>query len=255
MRFLLLSDLHFEFHRDLGQGFVDCLPSTGIDAVVLAGDITIAKGIPFALNLFCKKYPEVVYVLGNHEYYGSSAKEMAKVLNEVRASHSNLHVLDKDKVTLKGVRFLGAPLWFAKTQASKNISDFYQIRGGFTKWVYQESDAAVEFFRREICPGDVVITHHLPSFRSVHPRYAGHPTNAFFVRDVEDIVRARNPAVWVHGHTHHSMDYQLGQTRVLCNPFGYLNEDENARFLPNFVVEVTPTSDAGLFSVSVDRAL
>lgn len=250
MRFLVVSDLHFEYHVDLGQAFVSCLPHEDIDAVVLAGDIAVGKGILPAIKLFCEKYPEVVYVLGNHEYYNSSYKEIATITDQLRATHSNLHILDKSKAWIKGVRFIGAPLWFAKTKASKSISDFYRIRGGFTKWVYQESNAAVEFLRQEVCPGDVVVTHHLPSYRSVHPKYAGHSINSFFVRDVEDVIVDRSPALWVHGHTHESTDYQFGQTRVLCNPFGYMDHEENIRFNPSLVVEISPSSGSGSSSVS-----
>jgi hypothetical protein len=69
--------------------------------------------------------------------------------------------------------------------------------------------------------GDVIITHFLPSWRSVHPKWAAAATNCFFVSDQEPLMVERKPALWLHGHTHDSADYQVGPTRVVCNPFGY----------------------------------
>jgi hypothetical protein len=28
---------------------------------------------------------------------------------------------------------------------------------------------------------------------------------------------------WLFGHTHDAMDFQLGSTRLVCNPHGYYN--------------------------------
>ena len=50
------------------------------------------------------------------------------------------------------------------------------------------------------------------------------------------MIEEQRPALWVHGHTHDSCDYQVGVTRVVCNPRGY--EDENKRFDPELVVTV-----------------
>ena len=31
--------------------------------------------------------------------------------------------------------------------------------------------------------------------------------------------------LWVHGHNHQTVDYNIGSTRVVCNPLGYPDED------------------------------
>jgi Icc-related predicted phosphoesterase len=46
------------------------------------------------------------------------------------------------------------------------------------------------------------------------------------------------PALWLHGHIHANRDYQVGSTRVVCNPRGY--PGENADFDPRFIVELEP---------------
>ena len=57
-----------------------------------------------------------------------------------------------------------------------------------------------------------------------------------FVSDLEDLILATHPTLWVHGHVHNSCDYRVGATRVLCNPHGY--GSENPTFDGALVVEV-----------------
>lgn len=107
MRLLVLSDLHLEF----GNSYK--VPH-GIeyDAVVLAGDIDSPghKAVDWARRESTFDGRPVLYVAGNHEFYGS---EMAAELAGMRraAEGSNVHVLDRDAVVIEGVRFLGCTLW------------------------------------------------------------------------------------------------------------------------------------------------
>jgi len=56
------------------------------------------------------------------------------------------------------------------------------------------------------------------------------------VSDLEGLILASRPALWVHGHVHDSHDYRIGSTRIVCNPRGY--HSENPSFDPALVVEV-----------------
>jgi hypothetical protein len=83
----------------------------------------------------------------------------------------------------------------------------------------------------------VVVTHHLPHRQSIHPKYAGTRFNPCFASDLDHLVRA--PVVlWVHGHTHESLDYVVNGTRVVCNPRGYFPSDPNPSFDPLGMVEL-----------------
>jgi hypothetical protein len=76
----------------------------------------------------------------------------------------------------------------------------------------------------------VVVGHHCPSKLSTHPRYqndtlmnGGYSSSLdFFIEDHPEIV------LWTHGHTHHKFDYKIGNTRVFCNPRGYINYESMA---------------------------
>jgi Icc-related predicted phosphoesterase len=90
----------------------------------------------------------------------------------------------------------------------------------------------------ELRETDVVVTHHLPTQRSVPPRFSSSPLNAFFVCDVEELIEERRPRLWMHGHTHTSVDTRIGPTRILCNPFGYAGWELNAGFVDGMFVDL-----------------
>ena len=114
MRLQLLSDLHFEFHRDGGRSFVESLDPSGVDVLVLAGDIDVADGIPPALALLCRRFRDasVVYVHGNHEFYNTNRSSVLDLTRQAQAESTNLVWLDSSGTELLGFNFLGAPLWF-----------------------------------------------------------------------------------------------------------------------------------------------
>lgn len=251
MKIRIASDLHLEF-------FGWTPPSADADVVVLAGDIH--NGVS-AVEWAVRHFPDtpVVYVPGNHEYYGGRLQD---VLAELRkeASRLGVHVLDGDQVVLNGVRFLGATLWtdfalygsappalgqaFADAEAGMN--DYRLIRYG-EKGLFRPERAREIHLERVswleaglAAPFEgptVVVTHHLPHLRSIHPKYARSPMNPSFVSDLSHLVRAP-VALWIHGHTHESVDYVVNGTRVVCNPRGYLPMEPNPAFDPRLVVEV-----------------
>lgn len=71
----------------------------------------------------------------------------------------------------------------------------------------------------------VIITHHAPSFMSQHPKHAGSLIGGGFCSNLEEQIERWSPAFWVHGHLHDKARYRLGSTEVLCNPWGYPDEN------------------------------
>jgi hypothetical protein len=228
--------------------------------VVLAGDIArpgdaIAWAIGFA--------KPVVYVPGNHEFYGSSLDATVAELKSLSRG-SAVHVLDDEELLLGGVRFLGSTLWTdmrlygdgaegeaALGAAQRMMRDFVRIRvsaAGDALFTPADAQACHARHRawleqRLAAPHagpTVVVTHHAPSPRSIAARFAGSPLNVCFVSDAEALLDGGRAALWVHGHVHDSFDYWLHGTRVLCNPRGYAKDgvNENARFDPTLVAEV-----------------
>ena len=241
MNLRILSDLHFEFHRDGGAGFVRDLVVEPGEVLVLAGDIAVGAGLHAALGLFCAKFAHIVYVAGNHEYYRHQPAEVTAILGNITKKFTNFHWLNSSAVTVAGQRFVGTTLWFneaAGEQPSRRyLNDFHAIED-FEPWVYREHAKAVAFLRAQVLPTDVVVTHHLPSQLCVHPKWQTSPLNPFFVHDLDWLIRDRQPKLWIHGHTHESVDVCLGGTRIVANPFGYKGVEEPEGFQPTLRVPI-----------------
>lgn len=245
MKLHVVSDLHLEHDPDWR------LPATEADVLVLAGDI--APGLR-GLGAFFKHGKPVLYVPGNHEYYGENLPGLAAAMR-LYAKPAGITLLEQDEVQIDGVRFLGATLWTdfalfgearrdqAIAYADKHLNDYITIRNGHGGWLTARQSAelhatAVAWLAQKLeqpfAGSTVVITHHGPHPGSAHRRADGHLLNGAFVSDLTRLMgRAQ---LWIHGHVHHSFDYTVQDTRIVANPKGY--GKENKSFVPDYVVEV-----------------
>lgn len=117
MNIQLLSDLHLESHPDFVPE-----PAPGADVLVLAGDIGSYQSgsalpglgdVHFGLQRFAPRHgwpTPVLLVPGNHEYDGL---DFDAAHARLRASCEALGItwLEREVLTLGGVRFVGTTLW------------------------------------------------------------------------------------------------------------------------------------------------
>lgn len=231
MRIHLISDLHVDAWERHNDYFLHDLMPDGDETLIIAGDLCeiayLREHGGEMFRMLCEKYRHVVYVAGNHEYYGTDYPGFQERFKELEGMFGNLHCLEDEVVTLDGVRIAGTTLWFRNTPLNqlyeRRLSDFALIQG-YRDWVYTRNVEAVTFLQ-EMQDVDLVVTHHLPCTKSVHASYATEPTNLYFLCDVSDILLDKSPKVAVHGHTHIPCQYELGKTRVFCNPRGYPKEN------------------------------
>lgn len=75
-----LSDIHLNFLKDIEvSAFIDKLVSADVDLWVISGDIGEANCVLDYLNCLTSGLERPVYfVLGNHDYYGSSIKKVTQ---------------------------------------------------------------------------------------------------------------------------------------------------------------------------------
>jgi predicted phosphodiesterase len=229
----ILSDLHRVFDRFLPD-------PVEADVVVLAGDIsTGTKGLDWARKVF--PHTPIVYVAGNHEYYGEAIPHLTDKLRR-RARDLDISFLENEGCIHHGLRFLGCTLWtdlalFGRPDDGANavlgMADFRAIRVSpafgrlrpmdTTVWHRRSVTWLSEEMPRSELP-TVVVTHHAPSASSLAPRYRHDPASAGYASVLDGLVERLGALLWIHGHTHHSVDYQIGTTRILSNQKGYPDE-------------------------------
>lgn len=264
MKLLVLSDLHLEFIRFQ----VDEVAAAAADVVVLAGDIH--KGTQ-AIDWMAREFggKPVVYVAGNHEFYGGHWQETLDALRRESKLHG-IHFLEDDEVVIGDCRFLGCSLWtdFRVLGDERLQESMGRYKVGMNDCrLIGSGRGSSDVSARRLTPGEVlqrhlrsrewllsrinerhegstiVVTHHLPSTKSVPQRYEGDPLSPGFASNLPETCFA-SVDLWIHGHTHDSADYVIqspvGNTRVICNPRGYPLRGgfENPEFRRDLLIEV-----------------
>ena len=266
MKIAICSDLHLEF------GTISLENTENADVLILSGDICVAKDLMKKdnndiLDRFGRsekwhqffqecsdRFPHVLYVMGNHEHYHGDYANTVTILRDRLSYLDNLHILDKQILTVNDITFIGGTLWtdmnnedpITLLHMKGMMNDFRCVFNGknrFTPEDTVEDHKKMLEYIRIIIEGKfdqqfVVVGHHAPSKLSTHPRYADEEImNGGYSSDLSEFIMD-HPQIklWTHGHTHEDFDYMVGSTRIVCNPRGYDAYEERAdRFKLKFV--------------------
>jgi len=226
MKIGILSDLHVEFET-YDEEFPEC------DVLVLAGDIHDASDY-LSKNTINRKISSfngnIVQIGGNHEGYGGTIEDLSS---------------ETSMVVHNGVRFIYSTGWSYPTEyAWRGMNDGMYIGGNNIDLIHEYSNKnwlEIEYLLNMEHDGKtVVVTHYLPTPQSIHTMYTNSNINSGFMIDKTDLIEKYQPDLWIHGHTHSSFDYMIGDTRIVCNPRGYSRSGvcENSDFNPKLVVEI-----------------
>ncbi len=236
----ILSDIHTEFgNKHLLPDFL----SGYYDILIMAGDVADSShiiGILLEIDKLAKT--TVVFVPGNHEYYGSKKSYIDKKLKET--SFKNVVVLNNDIFTKDGVIFIGSTGWWDNgitLTHTNSMADFKLIHDiqfndngmlwGKESRLFFDANIKKSLDKRVVC-----ISHNMPSRYCISPKFSNSTINECFANDWDYLLS--NQAMWVCGHTHDSIDTDINGVRVLCNPYGYYHYMENINFNPNLIVEI-----------------
>lgn len=202
------------------------------------------------LKKLSKQFKHVVFVLGNHDYWGTNLTlEQASINKELAIQEiENVHLLEQSVIIIDNVKFVGGTLW--TDYAGRNVremmaapfvmsNDHNRIKVG-TSYQKLRVDHLLKVFdtTKDLIFNNstrdnpeqkiVAVTHMAPSHKSIHPMWENAGTNAYYYSDLdaELCYLDHNIDFWFHGHTHAPMDYQMEgarttETRVVCNPRGY----------------------------------
>ena len=223
------------------------------------------------------EFKDVIYVAGNHEHYHGTYDETYKIIREQLSKHSNIHVMDNETIHLNDTTFIGGTLWTdfnnedetTMRSISHMMNDFRIITapgGRLSSW--RDLDGNIRYNKEALKPQDVlndhkamldfidsivvadrlitsegkyvVVGHHSPSKLSTKPQYEKDwEMNGGYSSDLTKFIKD-HPEIklWVHGHTHHNFDYMVAETRILCNPRGYINYEQQANDWKLITVEV-----------------
>ena len=284
MKIAVASDIHLEF------GDLDFDNTDGAEVLILSGDICVASDLDHNHNNVtsnvmyrstryhgffercCERFPHVIYVLGNHEFYHSDYATTLEHMRSVLAYLPNLYIMEKESRVIGDITFVAGTLWTDMNQEDLHtlahmrgyMNDFriitdsraevhfkdqdgkYHTRAG--KWTPEASvvdHKAMKWIIKETVEADpaqryVVVGHHAPSRWSTKPRYQKDVVvNGGYSSSLDDFI-LDHPQIrlWTHGHTHDVFDYWIGSCRIVFNPRGYAGHEERANEWQLITVDV-----------------
>lgn len=275
MKLSLVSDLHLDF-----GGPIPMLPggdllliagdtcearSFDIHQNLSMTEMRLRADIHDFFKTVSGQYEHVALIMGNHDHYHSKYHQTADHIRKFLPD--NVKLLERDCLHLDDVVVVGTTLWTDLNKGDPitmhaigdpygGLADFkyitYQEGNNYHKFLARnciyEHEKSLQYLRAVVTNPEnknkkiVVMTHHAPTSLSIAEEYKRDTVmNGGFYSDLSEFI-LDHPQInlWVHGHTHHAFDYMLGETRVLCNPYGYHNDqyDEYTGFDPNLKVEI-----------------
>ena len=185
MKIAIASDVHLEF------GDLILKNEENADVLILSGDICVASDFSDAdysnlkdgrsqryVDFFTRcanEFSKVIYVVGNHEHYHGDFAETFPTLRKYLGHIENLHILDKEHITINDVTFIGGTLWtdmnaqdpMTLAHIRVKMNDFRVIENSnemvsYRTFEVNEEDTQIPTFRKRparFMPEDTVQDH------------------------------------------------------------------------------------------------
>lgn len=238
MKIAILSDLHLDIcpweNKEWPEADVLVVAGDSFEARLLwagpaSSNYALAQKCWDFINTISAKYPHVLFICGNHEYYGSYFSKVEKFLSENLPA--NIEFLNHEVTVIKDQMFYGGTIWtdmgspLDRLTIQQGMNDFRKISTGSGKFTPHLAARIHGLAMKDIASlpdGCVIVSHHAPSERSVHQRYQSYSAiNKAYYSNWPNLERHK---LVIHGHTHDPFDYYIGNCRVVCNPRGYYDD-------------------------------
>ena len=162
-----------------------------------------------------------------------------------------IHFLNNKMILYNNIYIIGSTLWSyvdpSKFHTKTNMNDYNYIKD-FTpelsnelwqknrKFISDSIDVVRSAKETDINIRCLVITHHLPSFHLIHPKYKScTDINHFFASDMDDLI-TEPVDYWIYGHTHMASKIIHNGVNLICNPLGY--SSESSKFDNNCLIKI-----------------
>ncbi len=244
MTFQFASDLHLEFPENRAW-LLDHPLEPVADVLLLAGDVLPLHQVPAhrkLLNDIARPFKEVIWIPGNHEYYGNSIPAEGDDIDAQPVP--KWRIVNNRSVQSGNARILCTTLWTAISQLNeshmrRSMNDYLQIRHGgkllLPAHTTRLHDRSLAWLKAELAKPfsgpTVVMTHHVPTMMHYPERFKGDILNEAFAVELHDLIEASPIHTWIFGHHHYNTPaFTIGGTCMRTNQMGYVQYGEQKGF-------------------------
>jgi len=185
--------------------------------------------LSFFLSSLKEHYNTILYVPGNHEYYGSnkykqSIDETEKYLKEI-CNKIGVILLIRGNYENEKYIIYGCTLWsMLPHDMSYYLNDLTKINGmnynKYNELHIKDSLWLINNLNKENHKTIIVLTHHLPSHQLIDPKFKSYgELNKCYYSNMDFLFDKVN--IWCCGHSHQRIDKYIENTRIIINAIGY----------------------------------
>lgn len=253
MKIQYASDLHLEFKDNASYIKHHPLDVVG-DILILAGDIGYLGDQTYAKYPFwdwaSENFRQVIVVMGNHEFYKSFDISTLEDGYKLPIRH-NVAAYYNSVVSIDDIDIIVSTLW-----SEIPLKDAYfteQIISDFRRIQYEgevltfsdfnrEHRKCLDFIKSSVSQSNaehkIVVSHHVPSFRMVCPKFKDSKANGAFIVELEEYIMTSGIDYWIYGHSHYNVDVRIGNTLCISNQLGYVFHNEHLSFKRDAFIEI-----------------
>lgn len=253
MKIQYASDLHLEFAENASYLKHNPLEVAG-DILILAGDIGYLGDQNYNRHPFwdwaSENYKQVIVAMGNHEFYKFFD---ISTLDDGHVQHirHNVDAYYNRVISIEDTDIIVSSFWseIPREEAAfteRVISDFRRILYGGDLLTFadfnREHRKCLDFIKSAVATSDarhkIVVSHHVPSFRMLCPKFKDSKANGAFIVELEDYIKESGIDFWIYGHSHYNVNVRIGDTLCVSNQLGYVFNNEHLSFRNDVFIEV-----------------
>lgn len=259
MKVSFISDLHMDFWipwvsnqlkwQKRTEDFIEELIKTDEgekDVILLGGDFSHFNAQTlWALSIFSQHYNQVLFTLGNHDFYlisksqsdkygNNSYNRVNELIEKSTELASNITPLTDDTIfTYKGVKFGGNIMWYPLETYDQQV--FYHNISNDSKLIKgvgirKEHEKSILNYESMMDKGMDVMLSHVPlCYMKSHEQYG---STHCYLTPVD-----RLPKHVVMAHSHERAIYEKAGTLLYANAIGYPHDGLGEVKIESFIIE------------------